>query len=388
MVTRSVRASQPAVTSNEAAPLENNANNSSAPSRRAARYRRRGLLWDESSLSRVRKCGRTRHEAQGVTVRLSGTGAAGFAGVITCGSVWAEPVCNAKIMARRALEIGAAVALWQAQGHPVGFLTFTMRHRKGQSLGELWDALQRAWARATTGRGWYRDRALYGVAGWLRVVEVTWGDNGWHVHVHALAFLEGKATPQTVAQLHSSMFSRWSAALGDAGLASPLMVGQDARLVTGPADADLAAYLAKSVDHGDPRLLGLELTQSQSKRARTAHGTVSPWHFLDQVELGDADALDRWHEWEQTSHGRRQITWSRGLRERLGLRREASDEEIAAEEIGTSADDLLVITADGWDLLCRTPARLADVLTTAEQSGLTGLRCLLDTWGVTYRLVG
>lgn len=41
-------------------------------------------------------------------------------------------------------------------------------------------------------------------------------------------------------------------------------------------------------------------------------------------------------EWEEASHGRRQLTWSTGrrdLRAFAGLGREATDEEIAAEEL-------------------------------------------------------
>ncbi|MEW6747902.1 MAG: hypothetical protein AB1486_34715, partial [Planctomycetota bacterium] len=261
----------------------------------------------------------------------------------------------------------------------------TMRHRKGQPLASLWDALSGAWQRAVGGKSWYRDKALHRVAGWLRVVEVTWGKNGWHVHIHALLFLEAKATSSSITQLHAGMFSRWSAALVKAGFPAPLMVGQDVRLVTGPADEALAAYFTKAIDHG--HALGLEFTQTQSKAARRAHSTTSPWRFLDDVqERGDADALDRWHEWEQGSHNRRQMTWSRGLRERLGLRREATDEEIAAEEVGSAVDDLVLITADGWDVLCRTPARLAQVLDVTERVGLAGLREQLDSWGVGYAL--
>jgi len=48
-----------------------------------------------------------------VAVRVSG-GVGGFAGLSTCGSVWACGVCNAKIMARRQLEIGAGVEGWEA----------------------------------------------------------------------------------------------------------------------------------------------------------------------------------------------------------------------------------------------------------------------------------
>src|SRR5450830_1322733 len=100
-------------------PLENIANNSS-PNRaerrsdlRKRRYLGREVNWGESRLKRCRDCGRVAITVGGsVAVRVSG-GVGGFAGLSTCGSVWACGVCNAKIMARRQLEIGAAVEVWK-----------------------------------------------------------------------------------------------------------------------------------------------------------------------------------------------------------------------------------------------------------------------------------
>lgn len=363
-----------------AAPLENYANNSS-PSLRASRYERRGILWRESSLERVRKCGRVLR-GDAVALRIT-SGAAGFSGLTTCGSVWADPVCNAKIMARRALEIGASVAIWQSQERPVAFVTFTMRHHRGQGLGDLWNALQRAWARVTQGNSWVRNQERFGIAGWLRVVEVTFGPNGWHVHVHALFFLE-HSSPADLALMHRSMFGRWSAGLAAAGLAAPLLVGQDARLISGPADIALREYFTKATDR--PRAIGLEMTQTQSKQARFKHSTDTPWRFLDSIQAGDADALDLWHEWERFSKGRRQVTWATGFRRQLLAIEEPSDEQIAAEEIGTEEDSVVYITPDGWANLCGYPADLAHLLTTAETSGLQGVRLFLDSRAVDYRL--
>jgi hypothetical protein len=365
--------------------LETYANNSSIhkglPARWQARYLRRYLLWDESSLERVRKCGRVPVRSM-VSVRRTGD-VVGLAGLASCGSVWADPVCNAKIMARRSLEIGAAVALWQSQGGQVALHTFTMRHRAGQPLGTLWDALQGAWARATTGTSWYRDRAAHGLAGWLRVVEVTVGRNGWHVHVHALLLLRGKATPGTVSALHRSMVGRWSRGLVAAGLSAPLMAGQDARLISGPADSELARYFTKSVDQG--RAMGLELTQSQGKRSRSAHGTETPWTLIDRVSSGDADALDLWHEWERGSKGRRQITWSQGARDLLRIGVEVTDEEIVAEELGSKHDDLVLLPKDSWAVLVRAPWMVFALLAAAKAGGSRAAADLLDAWGLPYQ---
>lgn len=317
---------------------------------------------------------------------MGADGLAGFAGLYTCGSVWACPVCNGKIMARRALEVGAAVALWQARGHPVVFGTFTMRHHEGQALADLWASLSRAWGKVTSGRAWVEERAAYGVVGWLRVVEVTIGRNGWHVHVHALFFPERPLSADGLTAWHAAMFGRWSRALLRSGLASPLLVAQDLRIVTGPADADLARYFTKAVDQG--KALGMELTHTQSKRARTANATDSVWRLLDGVEDGDADDLVLWHEWERASKGRRQIAWSQGLRQLLGLLREETDDEIAAEEVGTREDDLVLIEPEGWDVLVRAPALIGHLLDAAERGGLPAVREFLNSHRVRFTVAG
>lgn len=373
------------------APLENYANNFS-PSGvqirsdlRKLRYSGRSLLWQESALPRVRKCGRVAvTEGGNVGLRVR-DGVAGFAGLSTCSSVWADPVCNAKIMARRALEIGAAVESWQAMGGTVGFVTLTMRHRKGQPLGLLWDGLSKAWQRVIGGKSWHRDKSAHGVAGWLRVVEVTYGPNGWHVHIHSLIFFQPRLGEIALGDLHQSMFGRWSNALASLELGKPLMVGQDARLLSGGADVDLARYFTKAV-HGGHRI-GLEFTASQTKAVRKAHGTAPVWSLLDAVMAGDADALDRWHEWERASKGRRQLTWARGLRNLLGLGAEATDEEIAEEELGTKDDELVLITADGWRQVV-AEMRMVALLELAEKTGLAGVRSYLDLHRIGYTLIG
>jgi hypothetical protein len=289
-------------------------------------------------------------------------------------------------MARRHLEIGAAVEVWLQMGGRVAFGTQTLRHWQGHRLEDLWAALSKAWSRVTTGKSWLRDKKQHGIVGWLRVVEVTFGENGWHVHIHSLLFLEGATVATDLDALKRSIFGRWSSALKALGLPSPLIGSQDLRLLDGAADEQLAAYFTKAV-HSAKRI-GLELTASQNKRARGVHQTHSVWKFLDDViDLGDADALDRWHEFQRASKGRRQLTWSRGLREMLGLRVEKSDEDVAAEELGTQADDLVLITAAGWRTVIACML-MVPILEMVERQGLSGVRALLDVSGVEYELIG
>lgn len=377
--------------------LERYANNSSpadtrAFSARERRYHRRGILWGMSELERVCKCGRVVMDARGVGVRRSASGVVGLAGLTTCGSVWSCPVCNAKVMSRRAMEIGAAVTAWEAQGGAVGFMTLTMRHDKGQSLVMLWDALAKAWGRVTGGKAWLTDKASAGIGGWLRVVEVTIGENGWHVHVHALVFLNGsKKAGHRLERLQRAMFGRWSRALVRSGLDAPRMIGQEAHIVKGAADKSLSEYFTKARDDATYGI-GLELAHSQSKIARDGFGTFTPWELLTMVDLADTEerflmARDLWCEWESGSKGRRQIAWSKGFRDVVGLGEEVEDEEIAAEVAGDESDTVVYITAAGWASIRREPSTIGKMLDVLAKGGAGDLVLFLRALHIDYEEV-
>lgn len=362
-------------------PLDTYANNFAPPSEgppkvspRSRRYGRRTLLWDVSTLERVRKCGRVRRDAD-VRVRGSEGGPVGFAGLCSCGSVWACPVCNAKIMARRSDELNAAITTWHARGGRVGLLTLTLRHSRSDSLDSCWSVLSGAWKRVVDGRVWRKWRDRLGSPGYVRAVEVTHGGNGWHVHIHLLLFLRNV---QVLEDFEEWIIPKWVRSVQALGFAAPTGDGQDLRLISGCSDPAVADYLTKASDN-----LGLELTHSQGKTARRANATVPPWQLLtDVLEDGDADALDLWTEWEEGSRGRRQINWSRGLRELLDLTAEKSDEDIAAETPGD--DDLVLIPGEEWDgHILRRPHLIPKILDAAEK-GPSRLRRFLIREGIAF----
>lgn len=365
--------------------LENYANKFS-PEPRNTRYNRRSGLWVVSSLERCRRCGKSVRTRDGdVPVRLL-EGRAGFAGLVSCGSVWVCPVCSSKVMARRALEIGSAVAVGSARGLDIAFITLTMRHNRRQKLGDLWDGLANGWHRVTGGKGWSTQIVEFGVLGYLRVVEVTIGDNGWHVHVHALVF--GERIGSGLDDLAMGMWGRWSGGLKSVGLGSPLPQASEWHFVTDDLTGTaLGEYLSKGI--GSAAAIGMEMTQTQSKVARSVHVTRPPWSLLDEGALdGEAAPLRLWHEWEKGSKGRRQIAWSRDLRQLLGLvELVKSDEEIAAEEIGTRDSTIVVITRAGWSELIYRPWLIPDVLNVAERFGSDGLSEWLSSFGIEHRRV-
>lgn len=350
--------------------------------RRASRFVARHFVWQAAPASTkdhapaLRKCGRMNRSADGITVRVSegpNGRTAGFSGVATCGSVWACPVCSAKIAARRQQEIQAAITAWTGNGGRVALVTQTMRHRKGQRLKTLWDAYAAAWTASTSGAAWKADQFVYGsefprevksgkragqiVLDWripsIRVVEVTEGVNGWHVHVHALLFLAASTTPADLETVAAGMFARWSRSLVSAGLDAPTRAhGTDARLLsTAGAAESLGEYFTKTVYGETAEAASFEAARGDLKDAK--NGNRTPFGILRGLVLARSGEVDPttldvehdealWGEWERASKGRRQIAWSPGLRALLLPDVEdLTDEEIADEDQG--GDDVAEI---------------------------------------------
>lgn len=279
---------------------------------------------------------------------------AGLAGLQSCGSPWACPVCARTIAGRRAAEIREVLGAVAEAGGSAALVTLTMRHRAGMVLVVLWAALSAAWRAVTSGRAVEVERERWGLRGWVRTVEATHGEHGWHLHVHALVMFDGPVSVELVEVLGQRWFDRWSRALVRKGLAAPLEErgGLDVRMVdmgSGSLDAT-AEYLAK---------ITAEVTGGHVKDARD--GNRSPFAILrDALATGLADDIELWHEWEKASHNRRQVTWSRGLREWAGLRVERTDEEIVAED--QHGEDQFAIHPADWPLIRDRVHELLDVV--------------------------
>ncbi|MHC1561998.1 hypothetical protein ACR9E3_23805 [Actinomycetospora sp. C-140] len=353
-----------------------------------------------------------------------GTRSAAYGGLKHCGSVWTCPVCAVKVATRRADDLAAVMRAVHGRGGSAFMVTLTMRHSRGDRLGlsttdrrrrdlleerrtdrevaeanewdvderaaeaeeiELasinakegcWDVLGYAWAAVTSGSTWVKDSQLFGgLLGWARVVEVTDGANGWHVHVHALlCFADDVSAELVAAGVGARMFGRWRRALERKGFDASDEHGWDLRKAQ-LGEGDLADYFTK---------MAHEVTGAAGKQGRS-HGGRTPMQLLaEAVETYEATAMARWWEWEEASDGRRQLTWSRGnrdLRVVARLEQEATDEEIAEED--QEAEGRLGLPADTWDWLS-AGSREVDLLEVAERGGLAGARRWLDEHDLRY----
>lgn len=299
-----------------------------------------------------------------------------WSGVERCASIWGCPVCAAVIRAERAAEIQQAVETHQAAGGSLVFVTLTLRHTAADPLDVTLNAAIKSWQDMLRGKGWYTFRDRYGINGYVRAVEVTHGlANGWHPHVHALFFIDRALTEDQVKEWQSTMSGRWSGFVVKHGGGEPSELrGVDVR----PADQDgtvVAQYLSKIQEApAEPKrqAIGNELARGDMKTGRGRHGRM-PFELLDSSSKRDA-AL--WVEYINATRGRRAITWSTGLRVRLGLGEDRSDEQIIEE---SEQDTLRVlIPADAYDRAKNRPAVLAHWLDLAESKSYIELAKITD----------
>jgi hypothetical protein len=280
-----------------------------------------------------------------------------FSGLQTCGSVWACPICSARIQAARTDELVAAVESAHRQGLRVALLTLTMRHTKRKRLAPMWRALSAAWQAAmTTDRAVQAAKAALGVVGWVRRVEATHGRNGWHLHAHALVFFDGDGSRESLDALEAAMWKGWQRRLRAHKLDADREHGLDLRVVgLESAREDIAGYLnkmtyeASGASDREVERAGRELGGSVGKVGR--RGNRTPFDVLaDLVANGEQSDLGIWSEWESASRGKRALTWSGGLRDRLLVDAELSDEAIADDSDGDQVD-VAVLRPGTWRLL-------------------------------------
>lgn len=369
---------------------------------RSARWLAREVLWHHSSLPRVQSCGRHSISPSGeVGVHKRGD-RVGYSGLATCGSVWACPVCSARIWAERRLEIGVALAQATTVGS-IAFATYTLRHRKGQDLDMLWKCISKGIVRIGKDKTVKRIRDELGFYGYIRVSEVTHGSNGWHPHAHLVYLFRNEVTEKQRKTLADAEFRAWSASATHAGLVAPEKFCQKIEMAwndveSGEVDASsIARYMSKAVF--DPATfdkpptvkvddverakvstttdkLSMELTGSLTKKGRNKNRT--PWEILESFRTtGDMDDLDLWREWEKGSKGKRSVIWSRGLKDMFEIA-EIEDEEIAEKEV--EGDKLFVVT--DWGPVARQAGLGAGLLRAVKVGGFAAGLAFCDAHGI------
>lgn len=309
---------------------------------------------------RVAKCLRDlAHDQTEVVITFSPeTDQVHFKGLMACGSLWTCPVCSSKITELRRQELTRAVAAVKAKGLGIAMATYTQRHKKYQKCAELLEAFKQATRRFKSGKRFQSLKTKYGFIGSILALEVTYTEvNGWHVHAHEMMIFDHILTGQQIQAAQVDFKHLWvKVAAADWSHGFDLKAGFDA----------VGDYIAKF--GREPKNTGWtmehEIAKSNVKQA--APGGRTPFGLLDDYSQGDMDAGALFVEYAKAFKGRKQLHWSRGLRELLGLNEiESTDEELA--ELPQD-DGLPVATLDAatwygvldhvgrWEIVCQVRA--------------------------------
>jgi len=253
-----------------------------------------------------------------------------FTGLLKCGSVWACPPCSAVIRSQRAKELRAAYQriMEDPELNPGVFLTLTLRHNRQMSLNETLDVLLKAFQRMQSWRKWRETAQRLGIVGNIKSLEITCSPkNGWHPHLHVWLITGGRVSGETLADAQEVVFGLWQRAVEkvSGGLAMvPTDKGLDMRRVTSRGITGYVAKLQDDKGNGGERSLASEMVRSDLKTG-TQRSAIVPFELLDKNNERNR-AL--WLEYYCATKYRNALTWSRGLRARLGLGEERCDSEI------------------------------------------------------------
>ena len=339
---------------------------------RVARFSLQSVARSILPKSRTAKCLRIRAYGQEVQVwKHHEHNTAAYGGLQTCGSVWSCPVCAAKIAERRRAELQAAMALHRSGVGSVGgragavtLLTLTTPHQKTDKLADLLEMQSKALHR------FWRDRTVnevfkdMGTIGHVRALEVTHGrkspsNNGWHPHYHCLLFCGSGVdlTRFNQAQMidwQVRLYLRWAACCVKSGLGEP-SYAHGIKLDDGTQAANYAAKWG----------LEDEMTKGHTKKA--LHGET-PFDFLRSflADKSDKQAAALFKEFSETFKGKRQLSWSKGLKAMFAIE-ESTDEELSTR-VEEEAVLLGLLTVDQWRDVLKVDGR-ATVLEIAAKAG-------------------
>jgi hypothetical protein len=262
-----------------------------------------------------------------------------------CGSIWSCPVCATQITEKRRVEMGQLIKFWGDQPDAdIKLMTLTFSHGQSEPLKVLLSKLKHAIAMFFGSRKFKELSEICKIKYKVRSLEVTYGSNGWHPHFHIL--LMTNDVNDLAFSYRDELAKLWMHCCVSKGLKSPSMKhGLDIR------DGSYAKeYVAKwGLDY--------EMTKGNVKKGRKE--SISPFDLL-QLSIEDKEIHGKtpsklWQEFAISMKGQRQLVWSRGLKNLIGID-EKDDQELVDE---TDKESIILRDVDQttFDLLTKYQKR-------------------------------
>ena len=275
---------------------------------------------------RVAKCYRVRVLPNVKVMKVPTMAKSFYGGLCVCGGVWACPVCAAKITERRRAELEGA----NDNGLSKFMVTWTLQHKRGDLLSDLLDDLAAGLRDVKNSRQYKNLIGDLQIVGTVTGLESTVSNvNGWHPHKHGLSFSKLPQSQIHAAEIRAELSRVFVSAMHKRRRYVHEMIGVNVQ-----ASAEIKKeYLAKfgEDDQRGKWTLAAELTKSPVKTGKDADH-FHPLELVDMYQSGNIYAGRMFKEYAVTMKGRKQLFYSRGLRDVLGLDVELSDQEIAERE--------------------------------------------------------
>ena len=290
-----------------------------------------------------------------------------YGGLVQCGSVWACPVCAAKVQERRRVEIAKGFDWAYSSNKKVIMVTFTFPHYFWQKLNHLLQRQAKAYKRLRAGNPWQRVKDRSGYVGLIRSLEITIGANGWHPHTHEAWIVDPDCDTEA---LKATVSARWLKMCKKEGLVpdgkEEYFLEHAVHIMDNCRTSD---YLEKQ---GDASNWGVdrEIAKGASKQGDTKSKGAHPFALLREFQEGNQKSGKKFLEYVEATKGRAHIFWSQGLKDLVGLD-EKTDEEIA-EEKNNNSDLLGLLTSRQWAIVIRNNDR-ARILDIVETQGFDGV---------------
>lgn len=210
---------------------------------------------------------------------------------VACGNRWSCPLCSPHLLTESQQRIERVL-----QSVPtVVYLTFTVADEAGPPRAGSFSSILKTWSAAFSTGSWmsdFRDRA--GLVGWVRAIEVTFPESGFHPHIHA-AFL---FTPGTRGNPLEALVQRWLASAAREGFRASYKAQKGYYVERGEGRANIAFYLCE---------------QNAIRESRKGKGRT-PGDLLHNIAAtGDADDLGLLLGFHEAVARKRKISTSRGF---------------------------------------------------------------------------
>ena len=254
-----------------------------------------------------------------VQVKQGGEGVF-FGGIISCDSVWLCPVCNLKKAAQR----GDMIRQTDQNGFYQAMLTLTLQHNQGDKLDDVLGALKDASSQLKQGGFWQRLKKEFNIVAYVTSTEITYGDNGWHPHIHMILYFDGVPDLDIIWE---KLIQRWVDVCGRVGRYASRFHSLDLVRSSGDTSAD---YMTKF--RGG---LSYEMTGQFNKN--NGKGLT----FWDLVRRRDRKKVI---EYASATFGLKSMTWSHKAKSILGI----VDNDIKDDQ---DAEILAVIPDRVWKVI-------------------------------------